>query len=134
MNKKIKKNKLLQKLFVRHVYELHDLLGSDVLYLLSYPMIFRYMYRRCKFLDNFPGYNFNQGVGDVRHKTDTTRLGSTVMKAMLKEAEQLCDYEHRHQWTASSHQQVSMRMYIAVIGIYVSTYVYNAGMAVPIVT
>lgn len=53
----------------------------------------RYMRRRCWFLDNLPAYNYNTGVGIKRESgeiTDTKHLGSTLIAAMIKEAEQFC--------------------------------------------
>jgi len=51
------------------------------------------MKRRCWFLDNFPGYNYNTGAGirmESGDVTDTKHLGSTLMAAMIREAEQVC--------------------------------------------
>ena len=51
------------------------------------------MKRRCWFLDNLPAYNYNTGAG-IKMKngdiTDTKHLGSTLVAAMMKEAEQFC--------------------------------------------
>ena len=51
------------------------------------------MERRCRFLDNLPAYNYNVGAGIMVRTgevTDTRHLGSTLMAAMIKEAEQFC--------------------------------------------
>ena len=51
------------------------------------------MKRRCWFLDNLPAYNYNTGIGIKRKSgeiTDTHHLGSTLIAAMIKEAEQFC--------------------------------------------
>ena len=62
------------------------------------------MKRRCEFLDNFPGYNYNQGRGP--DGGDTRQLGSTLMKAMLKEVPQFCDPSTKEDWSMQAHQQV----------------------------
>ena len=51
------------------------------------------MERRCRFLDNLPAYNYNIGAGirvGTGEVTDTRHLGSTLMAAMIEEAEQFC--------------------------------------------
>ena len=51
------------------------------------------MKRRCWFLDNLPGYNYNTGAGirmESGDVTDTRHLGSTLIAAMIREAEQVC--------------------------------------------
>ena len=65
-------------------------------------ILFRYMSRRCNFLETFPAYNFNQGVGPER--ANTKKLGSTLMKAMLREVQQYCIKES---WSILTHQQVN---------------------------
>ena len=69
------------------------------------------MYRRCSFLDSLPAFNFNHGAG-VRQcdgkLTDTTKLGSTLMKAMLQEVNEICDPTTNRNWAHKAHQQVSL--------------------------
>ena len=67
------------------------------------------MYRRCSFLDNLPAFNFNNGVGAWHDGklTDTTKLGSTLMKAMLQEVNEICDPTTKQNWANKTHQQVS---------------------------
>ena len=59
------------------------------------------MKRRCQFLDNLPAYNYNQGGA-------TSKLGSTLMKAMLKEVPQFCDPSTKEDWSLQAHQQVHL--------------------------
>ena len=68
------------------------------------------MYQRCSFLDNLPAFNFNNGVGAWRDgiPTDTTKLGSTLMKAMLQEVNEICDPTTKQNWANKTHQQVSL--------------------------
>ena len=58
------------------------------------------MKRRCYFLDNLAAFNYNTGVGEVVYdetsgkelkKTDTRKLGSTLMQTMLEEVGHFCD-------------------------------------------
>ena len=72
------------------------------------------MERRCNFLDNFPGYNYNNGYGEYivnkhgqRRPTDTRCLGSTLMKTMLKEVSEFCDPALKDNWSQKPHQQVN---------------------------
>ena len=69
------------------------------------------MERRCKFLDNFPGYNYNHGHGEYKPgqniPTDTRCLGSTLMKTMLKEVSEFCDPALKDNWSQKPHQQVN---------------------------
>ena len=60
------------------------------------------MSRRCNFLEKFPAYNFNEGVGP--RNANTKKLGSTLMKAMLREVQQYCTNES---WSILTHQQVN---------------------------
>ena len=60
--------------------------------------------KRREFLDNFPGYNFNQGEG--LDGSNTKQLGSTLMNAMLKEVPQFCDPSTKGDWSIQAHQQV----------------------------
>ena len=71
------------------------------------------MKRRCQFLDNFPAYNFNQGRGP--NGENTTKLGSTLMKAMLKEVEQFCDPSTKEDWSLKAHQQVDLVIFISFL-------------------
>ena len=64
------------------------------------------MKRRCQFLDSFPGYNYNQGIGP--NGENTKKLGSTLMQVMLKEVEQFCDPSTKEDWSLRAHQQVIM--------------------------
>ena len=72
------------------------------------------MKRRCKFLDELPAYNYNRGRGDIvmtipyfgHTHYDTSNLGSVLMKAMLKEAEDFCDPLIAKKWANSQYQQV----------------------------
>ena len=57
------------------------------------------MSRRCNFLEICPAYNFNEGVGSGN--ANTTKLGSTLMKAMLREVQQYCTNES---WSTLTHQ------------------------------
>ena len=69
------------------------LTGHTNAFLCLYDSDHRYMRRRCWFLDNLPAYNYNTGVGIKRESgeiTDTKHLGSTLIAAMIKEAEQFC--------------------------------------------
>ena len=63
------------------------------------------MSRRCNFLEKFPAYNYNQGVGSGN--ADTTKLGSTLMKAMLHEVQQYCNQSTKESWSKLTHQQVN---------------------------
>ena len=66
------------------------------------------MKRRCQFLDNFPGYNYNEGIGPNRE--NTSKLGSTLLKAMLREVCQFCDPSSKEDWSLQAHQQVILFM------------------------
>ena len=66
------------------------------------------MKRRCEFLDNLPAFNYNTGYGEYLSEnkmSDTKRLGSTLMRAMLKEVNDFCNptIKTNYNW---SHQQV----------------------------
>ena len=82
-------------------------LSMPLLYVfLLYHTNFRYMKRRCWFLDNFPAYNYNTGAGvreGTGEVTNTRRLGSMLMEAMLSEAEQFC---HPCIWEGGDYCQV----------------------------
>lgn len=67
------------------------------------------MYRRCKFLDCLPGFNYNEGMvryfdKKTGHVTtfDTRKLGSTLMEAMLLEASNF----NVVNWSDQKHMQV----------------------------
>ena len=76
-------------------------------------MCYRYMKRRCDFLDNLPFFNFNHGTGieffeDKQPvRTDLKHLGSTLMCMMLSEVSDFCDPNIKENWTYKAHQQVS---------------------------
>ena len=71
------------------------------------------MERRCRFLDNMPAFNYNNGAGEyittggTRHRSDTRHLGSTLMETMLREVADFCDPEIKESWTQKGHQQVA---------------------------
>ena len=68
-------------------------------------IVHRYMYYRCSMLDSaFPAFTYNQGIS--KDKSDTRKLGSTLMKAMLKEVNDLCDPAVKKDWSSTTHQQV----------------------------
>ena len=67
------------------------------------------MYDRCKFLDVFPGFNYNSGRGEKDksgHYTNTRQLGSTIMSRMLSEVKEFCDSSVLKHWNQSPHHQV----------------------------
>ena len=70
------------------------------------------MERRCRFLDNMPAFNYNTGVGEYiqtgakSYRTDTKKLGSTLLETMLKEVADFCDPKIKESWTQKGHQQV----------------------------
>ena len=71
------------------------------------------MKRRCMFLDNLPGFNYNTGSGEYifdehgqRKANDTRHLGSTLMKTMLNEVKDFCDPDIKDNWSHKPHQQV----------------------------
>ena len=85
-------------------------------------MPYRYMNRRCGFLDNLPAFNYNTGVGEYlkdqkgnyitdkkgkRVCTDTRQLGSTLMTTMLREVEDFCDPGIKNNWSLKPHKQVT---------------------------
>ena len=63
------------------------------------------MSRRCKFLEQLPAFNFNQGIG-VGGK-NIKKLGSILLTAMIKEAKQYCDRGSLSDWSDLNHQQVN---------------------------
>ena len=76
---------------------------------------YRYMYRRCKFLDECPGFIFNIGKGEVLKKrqfrkdpiyTNTEHLGSILMETMLEEVKVFCNPEVTKKWANPEYQQV----------------------------
>ncbi len=75
--------------------------------------IYRYMRRRCNFLDCLPAFNFNTGSSEyltnefgVRVATNTRHLGSTLMFTMLNEVSDFCDPNIKENWSLEAHQQV----------------------------
>ena len=79
----------------------------------------RYMKRRCAFLDNCPGFNYNSGSSDYvtndsgkREKNDTTQLGSTLMDTMIKEVGDFCDPFIRENWAMKPHHQVCIQYFL----------------------
>ena len=82
---------------------------SETKCLYAYLFVRRYMNRRCRFLDELPGYNYNIGAGEVLYnekRSDTRKLGSTIMETMLAEVENFCDPKIKDNWTCKPHQQV----------------------------
>ena len=84
------------------------------------------MKRRCAFLDNCPGFNYNTGSSDYvvnsqgkRVKNDTSQLGSTLMDTMIKEVGDFCDPFIRENWALKPHHQVRKfidRVYFRPLG------------------
>ena len=73
----------------------------------------RYMSNRCHFLDHFPAFNYNSGVGEYKRNskgeqvlTNTRELGSSLMETMLKEVSDFCDPAIKENWSLVPHQQV----------------------------
>ena len=71
------------------------------------------MSNRCQFLDCFPGFNYNTGVGEYKKNsrgelvaTNTRELGSSLMETMLKEVCDFCDPAIKENWSLNPHQQV----------------------------
>ena len=78
---------------------------------------YRYMKRRCQFLDTLPAFNYNQGRGvyDTNEQgrkivTNTKQLGSTLLNAMLKEVSDFCNPDIKENWSILPHQQVNMHV------------------------
>ena len=72
------------------------------------------MARRCKFLDSFPAFNLNSGLGEkivdkgrAKGFTNTVLLGSTLMEAMLQEVNEIC-LQNQEGWAQKTHQQVRL--------------------------
>eukprot|EP00118_Oscarella_pearsei_P023946 m.294339 g.294339 ORF g.294339 m.294339 type:complete len:5643 (+) comp40744_c0_seq7:98-17026(+) len=90
MPKHVKESKLMQHLFVK------------------------YMKRRCNVLENAPGFYLNEGVGESykdsktgkTERTDTKKLGSTLMSAMLREVADMCNPKIKSNWREHAHQQL----------------------------
>ena len=74
------------------------------------------MARRCDFLEDFAGFNFNGGVGSDLSK-NSVLLGSTVIEAMIKEAVQMSE-NFDYQYSRQNIQQVSCLLTL----IYMCTY------------
>ena len=77
------------------------------------PLPHRYMKRRCDFLDHFPAFNYNTGIGEylkdefgITTKSNTKSLGSTLMHTMLNEVSDFCDPRIKENWSVKAHQQV----------------------------
>ena len=74
----------------------------------------KYMKRRCLVLENCPAFNYNQGRGEYyidpmtneRKQTDTRKLGSTLMSAMLQEVGAMCNPSIKSNWGYHAHQQL----------------------------
>ena len=80
----------------------------------SFHMPYRYMNRRCGFLETLPAFIYNTGAGEYitdeqgkRVRTDTRQLGSTLMTTMLKEVEDFCHPTIKENWSINPHQQVT---------------------------
>ena len=80
---------------------------------ISSLFLFRYMKRRCEFLDCLPAFNYNNGAGvyktnelGMKYTTNTKQLGSTLMNTMLKEVSDFCDPSIKENWSLKAHQQV----------------------------
>ena len=97
-------------------------------------MLFRYMKRRCHFLDNCPGFNFNNGIGEMvaGRKTNTKELGSILMRTMLSEVHNFCDPLVKFDWSRKAHQQVSPGFLSAITmpgPLWLLYYVFEKGWA-----
>ena len=85
----------------RPLYETisHEVRSGQMGFVFGYlDHFYRYMKRRCVFLDNLPGFYLNSGEGEFKESmpgvqitTNTMFLGSTLMEAMLKEVRHFCD-------------------------------------------
>ena len=67
------------------------------------------MWRRCEFLEKFPGFVYNTGYGEYLDKktvTNTTKLGSTLLEIMLEEVSIFCNPDIKGSWGQRPHQQV----------------------------
>ena len=70
------------------------------------------MARRCRFLEEFPGFVYNIGLS-YRSKEgkpgysymNTILLGQTVVQTMLNEAAEVC-LQSSGNWSSQTHQQV----------------------------
>ena len=73
------------------------------------------MARRCRFLEKFPGFLYNNGLNYRSHRgmsggasvlyTSTILLGETVVRTMLDEASEVCK-KITTNWSSQTHQQV----------------------------
>lgn len=78
----------------------------------SHVFLFSYMWRRCEFLEKFPGFVYNTGFGEYieyqgrRILSNTEHLGSTLMEAMLEEVSVFCNSNLKGGWGERPHQQV----------------------------
>ena len=82
---------------------------------------FRYMKRRCAFLDTLPAFNYNTGIGEPIidesgqiTRTDTRQLGSTLMATMLEEVNNFCHPSIQANWSNKPHQQVRRHLMMSV--------------------
>ena len=75
------------------------------------------MKRRCYFLDNCPGFNYNKGTGERSRGrlTNTTKLGSILMRTMLNEVDNFYDPLVRINFTHKAHQQVRKTEFLTCI-------------------
>ena len=76
-------------------------------------ILYRYMKRRCAFLDKCPAFNYNTGHGEYfedasgkKMASDTRQLGSTLMSTMVQEVADFCDPKIKGNWSLKPHQQV----------------------------
>ena len=76
---------------------------------------FRYMIRRCKFLEHCVYLQYNTGIGqpctDVQGKptgkfTDTRQLRSVLVDVMKDEVAKFCNPNTARNWELSTHTQV----------------------------
>ena len=74
------------------------------------------MKRRCEFLEKLPAFYLNEGGGEYvtneqgkKILTDTQKLGSTLMRTMLKEVSDFCDPAIKKNWSTKPHQQVCVQ-------------------------
>ena len=66
----------------------------------------RYLSRRFHFLEQFPGYNYNSGLG-AGLDTNSVALGQTLVDSMIEEVTQMCNQQA---WASKVYQQVSIIM------------------------
>ena len=74
----------------------------------------KYMKRRCWVLERCPAFIYNQGGGEYyedsvtgkKRRSNTKRLGSTLMSAMLQEVGDMCSPSIKSLWSSHAHQQL----------------------------